>query len=71
VIKLPVLSLLASMILGRLAFALALFVFGRFLSLPYGAGTFIKTSVIIGLPGITVQLILIPLLMEAIQLAKK
>jgi riboflavin transporter FmnP len=71
VIKFPVLSLLLAMILGRLAFALALFVFGLFLSLPYGPEAFIKVSVITGLPGIALQLILIPLLVEAAQLAKK
>ena len=71
VIKVPVLSLLLAMILGRLAFALGLFVFGLFLSLPYGPEAFIKVSVITGLPGIAIQLILIPLLIEAIQLAKK
>ncbi len=71
VIKFPVLSLLLAMILGRLAFALGLFVFGLFLSLPYGPKEFIKISVITGLPGIAIQLVLIPLLVEAIQLARK
>jgi len=71
VIKFPVVSVLLAMILGRLAFALGLFVFGLFLSLPYGPKEFIKVSVITGLPGIAIQLILIPLLIEAIQLAKK
>lgn len=71
IIKLPILSLLLAMILGRLAFALGLFVFGLFLSLPYGPEAFIKVSVITGLPGIALQLILIPLLIETIQLAKK
>jgi len=70
-IKLPILSLLISMILGRLAFGLGLFVLGQFLSLPYGPSAFIKVSVIAGLPGIAIQLILIPLLMETVQLAKK
>jgi riboflavin transporter FmnP len=70
-IKLPILSLLISMILGRLAFGLGLFVLGQFLSLPYGFEAFIKVSVITGLPGITIQLILIPLLIETIQLAKR
>jgi hypothetical protein len=70
-IKLPILSLLISMILGRLAFGLGLFILGQFLSLPYGLEAFIKVSVIAGLPGIAIQLILIPLLMEAVQLAKK
>lgn len=71
VIKFPVLSLLLAMILGRLAFALGLFIFGLFLSLPYGPEAFIKVSVITGLPGIAIQLILIPLLIEAVQLAKR
>jgi len=71
IIKLPVLSLLLAMILGRLAFALGLFIFGLFLSLPYGPEAFIKVSVIAGLPGIALQLILIPLLVEAVQLVKK
>ena len=70
-IKLPILSLLISMILGRLAFGLGLFILGQFLSLPYGPEAFIKVSVIAGIPGIALQLILIPLLMETIQLAQK
>ncbi|MCK4427100.1 MAG: ECF transporter S component [candidate division Zixibacteria bacterium] len=70
-IKLPILSLLISMILGRLAFGLGLFVLGQFLSLPYGLEAFIKVSVITGLPGIAIQLILIPLLIKTIQLTKK
>jgi riboflavin transporter FmnP len=70
-IKLPILSLLISLVLGRLAFGLGLFVLGQFLSLPYGLEAFIKVSVIAGLPGIAIQLILIPLLMEAVQSAKK
>jgi riboflavin transporter FmnP len=69
--KYPVISLLLAMILGRLAFALGLFLFGMFLSLPYGPEAFIKVSVITGLPGIAIQLILIPLLVEAVQLAKR
>jgi len=70
-IKLPILSLLVSMILGRLAFGLGLFILGQFLSLPYGLEAFIKVSVIAGLPGIAIQLILIPLLIETLQLAKR
>ncbi len=70
-IKFPVLSLLLAMILGRLAFALGLFIFGLFLSLPYGPEAFIKISVITGLPGIAIQLILIPLLIETVRLFKK
>ncbi len=71
IIKLPIISLLVAMILGRLAFALGLFLFGLFLSLPYGPREFIKISVITGLPGLAIQLILIPLLIETIRLTKK
>ena len=70
-IKLSILSLLIAMILGRLAFALGLFILGQFLSLPYGPQAFIKISLVTGLPGIALQLVLIPLLMEAVQLAKR
>jgi hypothetical protein len=70
-IKSPMLSLVLAMILGRLAFALGLFVFGLFLSLPYGPKAFLKVSVITGLPGIALQLVLIPLLMAAIPAGKK
>jgi hypothetical protein len=70
-IKFPILSLLLAMIVGRLVFALALFFFGLFLALPYGPEAFVKVSVITGLPGIALQLVLIPLLMEAIQWAKR
>lgn len=70
-VKLPILSLLISMILGRLAFALGLFILGQFLSLPYGPEAFIKVSIITGLPGIAIQLILIPLLMEGVKLARR
>jgi riboflavin transporter FmnP len=66
-IRFPILSLMAAMILGRLAFALGLFVLGLFISLPYGPKEFIKVSLVTGLPGIAVQLILIPLLMETLQ----
>jgi riboflavin transporter FmnP len=66
-IKLPILSLLISMILGRLAFGLGLFILGQFLSLPYGPEAFIKVSVISGLPGMAIQLILIPLLVKTLK----
>jgi riboflavin transporter FmnP len=70
-IKSPILSLLIAMILGRLAFALGLVILGQFLSLPYGPKAFIKVSLITGLPGIALQLILIPLLVKAVQSAKR
>jgi riboflavin transporter FmnP len=70
-IKLPILSLLLAMVLGRLAFALGLFVLGLFIALPYGPKEFINVSVVTGLPGIALQLILIPLLVETLQPARR
>lgn len=66
-----ILALLVTMVLGRLAFALGLFVFGMFLSLPYGPKEYIKVSAITGLPGILLQLILIPLLVKTFRRAKR
>ena len=70
-IKSPVLSLILAMIIGRLVFALGLVIFGLFLSLPYGPKEFIRISVVTGLPGIALQLILIPLLLESIRWMKR
>jgi riboflavin transporter FmnP len=64
-VRSTILALLLSMIVGRLVFALGLTVFGMFLSLPYGPKEYIKVSVVTGLPGIVLQLILIPLLVKA------
>jgi len=70
-VKSTILALLFSMIVGRLAFALGLFIFGLFLALPYGPKEYIKISVITGLPGIILQLILIPLLVISFHRAKR
>jgi hypothetical protein len=59
-------SLLISMILGRAAFALGLLILGAFVNLPYGFSTFLKVSFITGLPGIAVQIILIPSLVRGV-----
>jgi len=70
-VKSTILALLFSMMVGRLAFALGLFVFGLFLSLPYGPKEYIKVSAVTGLPGIVLQLILIPLLVISFHRAKR
>ena len=59
-------SLLISMILGRAAFALGLLILGAFINLPYGFYTFLQVSFITGLPGIIVQVILIPSLVRGV-----
>lgn len=65
--KMPLVSsLIISMILGRVGFALGLLVLGQFVNLPYGFSTFLKVSFITGLPGIAVQIILVPSLAKAV-----
>jgi len=65
--KLPlILSLIICMILGRIGFALGLLILGAFVNLPYGFSTFLKISFITGLPGIALQIILIPSLVKGV-----
>ncbi|MFH0931099.1 MAG: ECF transporter S component [Candidatus Zixiibacteriota bacterium] len=62
-LKIPILiSLILSMIAGRIAFALGIFVIGAFVNLPISFISFLEASFITGLPGILLQLILIPVL---------
>jgi len=63
------LSLIIAMIVGRLMFALGLIVLGRFIELPYGALEFIAAggAMITGLPGIIIQIIIIPPIVAAIK----
>ncbi|UCD18654.1 MAG: ECF transporter S component [Candidatus Zixiibacteriota bacterium] len=62
-------SLIAAMIVGRLAFALGLVILGLFIELPYGPLQFFAAggAVVTGLPGIAIQLILIPPIVAAIK----
>jgi uncharacterized membrane protein len=62
-------ALVAAMIVGRLMFGLGLFVLGMFIDLPYSAATFFSTggAIVSGLPGIIVQLVLIPILVAALR----
>jgi len=66
-----ILALVISMILGRFGFATGLLILGQFLNMPYGFSTFLKVTFIAGLPGIIIQLILIPLLVKGISWATK
>ena len=62
-------ALVLAMIVGRLAFALGLFILGLFIEMPYGPAQFfaIGGAVMTGLPGIAVQLVIIPPLVAVIK----
>ncbi|MCX6826924.1 MAG: ECF transporter S component [candidate division Zixibacteria bacterium] len=62
-------ALLVAMIAGRLAFALGLLILGQFMELPYGPTQFFAAAgaVVSGLPGIALQLVIIPPLVAAIR----
>ncbi len=63
------LALIIAMIIGRLMFALGLVMLGMFMELPYTATQFIAAGGALwtGLPGIAVQIILIPLIVAAVK----
>lgn len=65
------LALIAAMIIGRLAFALGLLILGRFIELPYGPLEFFAAggAVITGIPGIIIQIIIIPPIVAALKRA--
>jgi len=60
-------ALILAMIVGRLMFGLGLFVLGMFIDLPYTAAAFFSTggAIVSGLPGIAVQIVLIPIIVAA------
>ena len=62
-------ALLAAMIVGRLMFALGLIVLGFFMDLPYTATVFLSTTgpLVAGLPGIAIQIVLIPIIVAAVR----
>lgn len=61
-------ALVSAMILGRIMFGLGLFVLGWFMELPYSAAQFFATGGAIwsGLPGLVLQLVLIPIIVAAV-----
>jgi len=62
-------AMIVAMILGRLMFGLGLFVLGMFMELPYTAAFFFSIGgpILTGLPGIVLQLFLIPLVVTAVK----
>ncbi len=62
-------ALVIAMVLGRIMFGLGLFVLGMFMELPYDAATFFSTggAIVSGLPGIAVQLVIIPIIVAAVR----
>ena len=62
-------ALIAGQIAGRAAYALALFVGGTLLGVPCAAPASVLASVVTGLPGIVLQLVVIPLLVTLVRRA--
>ncbi len=62
-------ALVAAMIVGRIMFGLSLFVLGMFIDLPYTAAKWFSTggAIVSGLPGIALQLVLVPILVAAVK----
>lgn len=63
------LALIIAMLIGRMMFALGLVMLGMFVELPYTATQFVAAGGAIwtGLPGIAVQIVLIPLIVAAVR----
>lgn len=62
-------ALLIAMIAGRLMFGLGLFLLGMMVELPYGPAAFFSAGgpIVAGLPGIAVQLVIIPIIVHAVK----
>ncbi len=60
------LALIISMILGRIVAGVAVFLLTTFFTLPLNPISFVKGAVVTGIPGIIIQIILIPSLVYAI-----
>ncbi len=62
-------ALILAMIVGRLAFAFGLFLLGLFIEMPYGPAQFfaIGGAALTGLPGVAIQLVIIPPLVAVIK----
>ncbi|MEA3297809.1 MAG: ECF transporter S component [candidate division Zixibacteria bacterium] len=65
-------ALIAALIVGRLMFGAGLLVLGLFMELPYTAAAFFSAggAIVSGLPGIVVQIVLIPIIVAAIRRRK-
>ena len=62
-------ALIAAQVAGRVAYALALFVGGTLLGVPCAAPASVLASVVTGLPGIVLQLVLVPLVVTLVRRA--
>ena len=62
-------ALIAAMIVGRLMFGLGLLILGLFIELPYSAAVFFSSggAILTGLPGIAIQIIIIPIIVAAVK----
>ncbi|MEW5993792.1 MAG: ECF transporter S component [Candidatus Zixiibacteriota bacterium] len=62
-------ALIIAMVLGRIMFGLSLFVLGAFMNLPYSAVAYFSSgaTIIFGLPGIALQILLIPIIVAAVK----
>jgi riboflavin transporter FmnP len=62
-------ALILAMIVGRIMFGVGLLLLGLFMELPYTAAQFFSTggAIVTGIPGIIIQLIVIPLLVAALK----
>ncbi len=63
------LALIIAMVMGRVMFGLSLFVLALFIDLPYSAAKFFSAggAIIAGLPGIILQILLIPLIVATVK----
>lgn len=59
-------ALLAALIIGRIGFVVGLLILGFFLELPYGIREYITVALVQGLPGIVIQIVLVPTIVSAV-----
>jgi len=59
-------ALVVAMVVGRLGFALGLILLGTFIDLPYGVKYYFTVAVTAGLPGMAIQMIILPPIVAAI-----
>jgi hypothetical protein len=59
-------ALIVALVLGRIGFAVGMLILGLFIDLPYGIATYFSVAVVTGLPGIIIQLAVIPPLVAAV-----
>ncbi len=62
-------ALVAAMVLGRVMFALGLFVLGMLMELPYDVAFFFSSAgpILSGLPGLALQIVIVPIIVAAVK----